>query len=407
MRLLFTTFPWHSHHFPMVPLEWACQTAGHEVRVASTPSLIDTIVESGLPAVPVGADIELPKLAADSSRAGWHRQSRWPQDWPVRPETLGPDRIALIENLGRMQATMAAAMVGDLVDFAREWEPDLIVHDAVSLAGPVAAAAIGVPNVSHAWGTPFPQRIEIQDFGRGAPLPEYTELFARFGAQPRLAPTAWIDPCPPSMRYATAADETCLPMRYVPYNGPGILPDWLLTPPAGRRICLTWGGTTEALVGEDFLHQFRQALEAAQSFDAEVVVAVGDRLAGHLTDIGDRVRVVSGLPLHLLLPSCDAVVHHGGSGTMLTAATHAVPQLTVTRRPEPTVNGLRLAHTGAGRCLPSGEVPAGEPGVALLRAELAHVLEDGACREAAARLRDEILRQPAPPEVVPHLIKLI
>ncbi len=37
MRILFTTFPSPSHHFPMVPLEWAARAAGHDVRVASAP----------------------------------------------------------------------------------------------------------------------------------------------------------------------------------------------------------------------------------------------------------------------------------------------------------------------------------------------------------------------------------
>ncbi|HEV2373134.1 MAG TPA: hypothetical protein VGS19_13285, partial [Streptosporangiaceae bacterium] len=205
MRILFTTFPWRSHHFPMVPLEWACQLAGHDVRVASTPSLVETIVDSGLPAVPVGEDVNLPRLSTDSSRASWHLQQQWPDDWPVRPEVLGDAQHELIANLGRMQVSMAWAMLDDLIGYARDWQPDLVVHDAVTLAGPVTAAAVGVPSVSHLWGTPGLQRIEMQQMG-SEPLPEYADLYRHAGAPLRAEPVAWVDPCSPATRYPAAAN---------------------------------------------------------------------------------------------------------------------------------------------------------------------------------------------------------
>lgn len=406
VRLLFTTFPWHSHHFPMVPLAWACQTAGHDVRVASSPSLTGTIIDSGLPAVPVGSDVDLPRLSTEGARASWHYQDRWPDDWPVHPERLTRDQIALVEQLGRMQCTMAAAMVSDLVSLAREWRPDLVVHDAVSFAGPVAAAALDVPSVGHAWGTPAYQRIEIQDLGRGEPLPEYLDLYEKFEVPARLEPTAWVDPCPDSMRYPSDADPRRLAMRYVPYNGPGTMPDWLLEPVAGQRICVTWGGTTGALSGAGLVEQVRRVVDAAAGLDAEVVLAVGEGLAAGLTDLPDRVRVAPGLPLHLLLPSCDAVVHHGGAGTTLTAAALGVPQLAVTRRPEPGLNGARLAATGAGRHLLAAELPDGQDAVEAVRAELAR-LRDPAYRRAAGRLRDEVLEMPTPSQVVSRLEELV
>ncbi|HZN74657.1 MAG TPA: glycosyl transferase family 28, partial [Micromonosporaceae bacterium] len=47
MRVLFTTFAWPSHYFPMVPLAWALQAAGHEVRMTSQPELLPTMRRSG------------------------------------------------------------------------------------------------------------------------------------------------------------------------------------------------------------------------------------------------------------------------------------------------------------------------------------------------------------------------
>jgi len=59
MKVLFTTWAWPSHFFPMVPLAWALRSAGHEVRVASGPELERTIRDAGLPAVPVGGPVDI------------------------------------------------------------------------------------------------------------------------------------------------------------------------------------------------------------------------------------------------------------------------------------------------------------------------------------------------------------
>jgi diadenosine tetraphosphate (Ap4A) HIT family hydrolase len=56
MRILFATYSEKTHFFSMVPLAWALRTAGHEVRVASQPEIIDTITSTGLTAVSVGKD---------------------------------------------------------------------------------------------------------------------------------------------------------------------------------------------------------------------------------------------------------------------------------------------------------------------------------------------------------------
>ncbi|WP_328406319.1 DUF1205 domain-containing protein (plasmid) [Streptomyces sp. NBC_00390] len=402
MRILFTTFPWHSHHFPMIPLEQACIAAGHEVRVASTPGLAPVIAASGLPAVSVGRDVDLAGLSNDRSRAAWHVQQRWPQDWPMHPERLGDDHFAMIESLGRMQTVMASAMCDDLLDFARSWRPDLVVHDAVTLAGPVVAAALGVPNVSHLWGTPGPQRIQMRRLG-SEPLPEYAALHERVGAPLRAEPTAWIDPCAPGTRYPIGS--TCRQMRYVPYNGPGSLPDWPLAPRRGTRVCVTWGATSTALRGNAVAGLISQCVQAATSIADEVVVAVTEQTAGSLQPVlgHERVRVATGLPLHLFLSGCDLVVHHGGAGTSMTAAVAGVPQLVITARPEPTVNGTRLAAVGAARHFLTSEVPEDVDGVGMLRSEMAEILGFPGYQSAARTLAEGIRTQPSPAAVVAEL----
>ncbi|MGI5455116.1 nucleotide disphospho-sugar-binding domain-containing protein [Streptomyces sp. CA-249302] len=404
MRILFMTFPWESHYYPVVPTAWACRAAGHEVQVATMPLLADAVRASGLPAVEVGPAVrELKELFGGRSHIAGMEPDGWPDDWPADPRTLSAKQRHFLENMGAMQCVIARSMLDPLLAHARDWRPDLIVSDAVTLAGPVAAAVLDVPNVRYQWGIPYLQRIEWRLDG-GGPLPGFTELLAEYGAGPHREPDAWLDPCPPSVRYTT--DERTLPLRYVPYNGPGGVPDWLYTSGGRPRVCLTWGGTTAKALGPAMLDAVHQTIDAAAGLDAEIVVAASPALRELLGELPEGTRCAVGLPLQLLLPTCAAVVHHGGPGTSLTAAACGVPQLSVTRIPQLTVTGRRLARTGAVRHLRQSDVPAGDAGVRLVRTGLRSLLDDPAYTAAARSLRDEIEAQPSPADVVRDLEKL-
>ena len=59
MRVLFTTSNWAGHWFCLVPLGWALQAAGHEVRVTCAPAQAAAIGQAGLTPVPVTADADM------------------------------------------------------------------------------------------------------------------------------------------------------------------------------------------------------------------------------------------------------------------------------------------------------------------------------------------------------------
>ena len=402
MRVLFTTFPWASHHYTMVPLAWAFRAAGHEVIVASTPSLESTILASGLPAVSVGQEVDLERMSRGPRLAGWHEQGGWPTGWTSRPELLSDEQRALLEHLAGLQFTMAGAMAGDLVDFARAWQPDLVVHNTVSFAGPVAAAVLGVPSVSHHGGGPGLHRLAMRGLGP-APLPGYAELFERFGA-PVISPSVFIDLCPESLRLPTSLP--CLPARYVPYNGPGTMPEWVLDKPTLPRVCVTWGETTLRLLGADGLELFAKSIQALGGLDVEVIVVTTAAQLEMLGELPANARPALSVPLHMVLDSCAAIVHHGGSGTVMTATGFGVPQLAITRRPEPELHGERLEAVGAGRHLPYGRISRDPAPVETIRAEVRTLLTDPSYRAAAERLRAEVLARPSPDEIVPELERL-
>ena len=134
---------------------------------------------------------------------------------------------------------------------------------------------------------------------------------------------------------------------------------------------------------------------------AAVVVTTGAGVAPEA--LGPRpphVHVHAFVPQATLLPFCDAVICHGGSGTLLGAAAHALPQVVLPQGADQFANAELLARAGAGRML-TGDVDAAD-----IHAATADALGDGPLREAARGVRDELDAMP-PPSVAVELIEAL
>ncbi len=385
-----------------MPLAWAGRAAGHEVVFAGSPAIASVAVHTGLPVAAVGADLPPNSLTAPAT----YGHERFPPDWPLRPHRLNAEQRALLDQLGHNSAAAAEAMAGDLIAFARTWRPDVIVHDTASFAGPLAAAVLGLPNVRHLTGIGL-RPMERRAGGR-EPLPEYAMLFERFGLPPRLPPTLTIDPSPRSLRLPV--DGICLEQRFVPHNGSGAQPQWLLGRRTRPRVCVSWGysvlGAALAL-GRAAIVPCLATIAGLVELDVEVVLLATARHLALLGDLPPAVRVVESTPLHLVLAHCDLIVHQAGDGTALTAAALGVPQLTVTSKPDPALTSDRLAAFGAAIHLRYRDL-AEDPSPSRLIGGMAEkMLADSAYRAAAERLRREMAGQPSPAAVVLALSRIL
>ncbi|WP_329580415.1 DUF1205 domain-containing protein [Kitasatospora sp. NBC_01250] len=380
----------------MVPLAWACLNAGHEVRFASTPSLMDTVHESGLPGVSVGRDID-----ADS----WYRRGTFVPKPAADDEPEIAAWMRVTDQLAAKQFSVCEHMVDELVDYCRDWRPDLIVHDPVTFAGPVAGRVLGIPTVSHLYGLARLLRLDIKDWVGTEHRTGYLDLFTRWGVEPLLHPDAWIDPCPPSLRWPGQQEIDRVQMRYIPYNGPGIEQDWLREPPRRPRVLVSWGTSQQKKLGTSIIELFGNIARSVASLDTEVILTVGAMEPDHRRYLGElppNVRTVDWVPLTTLVQSCQAIVHTGGTGMMMTAAAHGVPQLGITKIPEGRFNVERLVAVGAGRHLAQDEADA-----EAVRGEVAALLTDDGYRRSAATLRQDVEAQPLPATVVPVLEELV
>ncbi len=357
----------------MVPVAWACRAGGHEVLVASQPELTDAIALTGLPAAPVGRDVDAEAIFRDIVLAPPSAQ---------RPQGGGGPRVL------NLLVQLAEAMTDDLIELAAGWRADLVVFEPTAFAGPLAAAALRIPAVRHLYGTDLMSVVGRFLPGALGPLAEKRGLDAvdPFGV-------ASVDPCPDGLQVPVASRR--LPVRYMAHNGPGLLPPELPARSGRPRVCVTWGTTMSRLDPQLFLAG--DVARAISDLEVDVVIAVTSGQRALLGELPPAVTVVESAPLHLLLPECDAVVAHGGAGTLLTALANGLPQLLIPRLPDHVRHAGRLAETGAAAVLAA---PVNEP--SMIRAQLTELLATPAYRAAARRLRREMEGQPPPAQLVPE-----
>lgn len=347
MRVLFTTVGLPGHFFPLVPLAWACRAAGHDVLVAAPAEFVPTAVRAGLPVCP----------------------------WPVGDLATVPEDSDLA---GTFAWAAGRALPGarSLVD---GWRPDLVVSERAEFAGRVAAAGAGVPHAVLHWGI--------------AALPEYREAaLDELGLGRLPAPALTLDPWPPSLRGPHAAGHTGI--QDLAYNGDALVPEWVHAPRVRPRVCLTLG-TLLPRMDDRFDDTVLPLLERLSGLGADLLVAVDDAVAADWPALPDAVTDVGRMPLSPVLGACDAVVHHGGNGTSLTALGAGCPQLVLPELDDQFDNSTAVVHSGAGlRLLPDRVTP---DAVARGCAEL---LGSQRFARRAAEVAAEIAAQPSPAEVV-------
>ncbi|MFJ9775917.1 nucleotide disphospho-sugar-binding domain-containing protein [Kitasatospora sp. NPDC101157] len=398
MRVLFTATNWKGIYFCMVPLGWALQAAGHEVRVACSRDQADTIARAGLVPAPVLHGFELMQVERMSRYAAAVRDpDGFAAAPPVHPVTGQPvahygeyDVDAHREEFSRRYDETMGRNCDAAVALARAWHPDLVVHDLMTPEGVLAAETTGIPYVYHSPGL----------FGSmEAGLHDPTGAFPRHGVhgwdRSRIAYA--IDPSPDLMA-PDLGSALRLPVRYVPYNGPGAMEPWLLERPARPRVCLLWGNSASGIFGTD-LPALRHAVDAVVGAGAELVLTAAPDQVAALGELPDGVRLLSDQPLHLLLEHCDAVIHQGSVNPMMTAL--SLPQLVLALTDDQIEIGRRFAAGGSAILLPGLTATARD-----VRTAVARLLTDGSLKEAAAVVKADADAHPSVAETVPALERL-
>ena len=393
MRVLFTTWDWSGHFYPLVPLGWALRAAGHEVLVATDPGFAPAVVRAGLPALAVGPRFDSAQVLTEQiKKRGWVPKAPARRTADATEDTARTRRRSLLGL--RIAAQAASAQADELVRFCGEWHPDLVVYEPLGFAGPLVARLFGVPAVRHLWG------IDMTSGVAAFESDIVGELSARFGLDEiGINGTMTLDPCPARVQVADGVARH--PVRLVPYNGPSVAPGWLKDGTERPRICVSWGNSLDRFGFGDLVLAPLVA-EALASIDVEVILAVSAGQRATFGRLPDNVRYAGPVPLNLLLPSCAALVHQGGAGTMMAGLLNGLPQLVIAHMPEGALHGYRIEESGTGRFLPGPEATA-----ELIRENVLALLSDPAFAEAAREARADILARPSSGTVARQLAGLV
>lgn len=371
MRVLFMPAPAVGHVFPMVPLAWAFRAAGHEGFCVTAGDGLG-VAEAGLAVVDA--------LPGRTTRDLYEHFVANHPDLFVPPE--GNPVVALGERKSRIVATWDP-FVDAHVEAAERLAPDLVVYDPIFGVGPLVAAKLGIPAVALGFTICRYSPELLRELPAGI-------AFRRHGLEvPDGIPT--IDLAPPSVAEPPASP---LAMRYVPYNGGAVLPEWLFEPPQRPRVAVSFGSLEQAH-GSGSLARLAAAADAV---DAEFVIGSGDPDRVPASELPPNLRIVGWIPLNALLPTCAAAIHHGGSGSALTCCALGIPQLALPEGlTDASAEAELLRLRGAAIVLEGDELDA---------SVLRELLADRDLRRVAAELREEIAELPSPAELVPRLAAL-
>ena len=379
MRTLFTTVAALGNFNPLIPLARAFQSQGHDVAFASAARFGSVIEAAGFEAIPAGRDI---------------LYNEYVQQLP--PGQIGPARFAEIFVDG-----LAEPMLTDLLRIIPSWHPDLIVHDVVEFGGLTAGEILKIPHVVHnliLFGyspdlLDFLVRREYAAFRETHGLPpdlRYDEYFRYMYLQ--HVPES-IAPLP-----ANIASRSQLIRPNLPEAHAGSMPAWMKGLLELPTVYVTLGTVYNHTPG--LLEGIIAALGDGQY---NVLVTVGvDRDPAELGPLPSFVHAERYLPQAAILPLCDVMVCHGGTGTLLGALAHGLPMLIIPLDGDHFMSADRLSGLGVARVL---QVP--EINSEFIRAGVQALLTDPAYRQRTSAIREDIAAMPSPAEVANILVECV
>lgn len=376
MRILFTFAGGNGHFEPLRPLARAAQAAGHTVAFANRLGMAVMVQSAGFESFPTGTDFgdtneRYPLLEVDMAR----------EDDVLRDFFAG---------------RLARARFTDIVALCATWKPDLIVCDEIDFGSMLAAESLNLPYASVLV-------IAAGSFVRPTVVGEaLNALRAEYGLPPdpdltMLSRHLVLSPFPRSYRDpAFPLPPTAHFMRLYKRESASdtSIPHWL-TQTDMPLVYFTLGTVFNRESGD----LFSRVIAGLRDLKINLVVTVGQHIDP--VEFGEQpanVHIERFIPHSVILPRCDLIVSHGGSGSVLGALAHGLPSVLLPMGADQPLNAARCEALDVAKVLdPIASTPA------MIGEAVSTVLQDPAYRQAAERLRDEIAAMPE----VSHALTLL
>lgn len=374
MKVLVTCIPQAGHVTPLLPLLRQLVDGGDEVVVATGEDARDPIASTGAAFHPAGGGLGVWFERLNGRIRG------------TAGDGVPPGRIAYYFTPRLFGEIAADDMIDGVLDAGRALQPDLVLYDYLAFAGPLATRLLDAAAVHHLVGPRIP--LDVLHLAADALSPLWRSFGHDIPADGGVYGDATIAVCPPSIEPAEVPHGDVLLLR--PTDPPGRS----ASRPERPTVYVTLG--TFSNVDSSI---FRAALDGLAGEPVDVVVTVGrNNDPAALEPVPPNARVERFVPQAELLPSCTAVVHHAGSGTMFGAIAHGLPQVAIPQGADNFSNAVALERAGIAISLQPGEVTSES-----LRAAVHKVLDDPAYRSAAGRAAAEIAAMPGPADVAAEL----
>jgi len=251
----------------------------------------------------------------------------------------------------RASTTAVVAFVASAVDAVR---PDLVIVDQIPPASAVARDR-GVPVVQVTHGPLVPE-CDPWAYWLGA-RPDELQVPPVLPAVNEALATARVAPIQ-QVNELLEGDLLLIPGSEVLGTSDGALhvdlpallpPDELEHPelPAGSRPRV-------AVLLATARTQVAESVRGIVAAGGEALVVEGEAAAA---ESGPAVTILGRVHIKELLRSVDAVVHHGGAGSVLESLAAGTPSVAIPTHTEQEFNARRLAATGAGILVPVNDGP--------------------------------------------------
>lgn len=377
LRILFTFAGGTGHLLPLLPFARAARERGHAVAFGCQAVLLPTVEQAGFAAF----DTAGTSFRDESERAPL-----------LRPDPAREDR-AVREGFARRIARERAAAI---LDRAGNWRPDLLVCDEMDFGAMVAAERLGLPHAqvlviasgALARRELIAEPLQALRAEHGLPADPGLAMLSRHLVLSPFPP-GFRDPAFPLPATAHAFRPGSVP---APDAGPPIRP-------AGRPTAYVTLGTVFNVESGDL---FRRVLAGIGSLPLDVIATVGPQIdPAELGPQPGHIRIERYVDQWTVLPHCDLVVSHAGSGTVMGALTHGLPMVLLPMGADQPLNARRCPELGVARVLDPVEATP-----RMIREAGAAVLADPAYRSAAQSWREAIAALPEPALAVPLMERL-
>jgi UDP:flavonoid glycosyltransferase YjiC (YdhE family) len=269
----------------------------------------------------------------------------------------------------------------DLTDVVTRIRPDRIVIDAmIPCAGP-AARRCGVPYamLMHTVSGFFTRIPLIEWAGRSAgfsPRRQWARAPATIVVTDRALDRG-SGTAPPNYVWAGAAEQPPLPDARTP---DGVKPDDRES--SRRRVLIS----VSSVHIEGQAAVLQRILDAVGGIDVDAITTTGPTIAPDSLHPPPNTKMLQGAPHLELMPSCSAMVGHGGHSSTIRALMHDLPVLVIPaddRIDQPMV-GRAVAELGAGLCLHR------DSDVLTIRAKIERLVTDATLRSGASVIGDRL-----------------